>query len=109
MTYTAENTDRLNGDLVGAFRNSAFSGFANLLEVDERRLIGDWSTHRVNFVAEGERPANYILLGTKPQSNVFIGMKIAVAFFFKVVICVRKDSRGTSIFSSGTNKTGCSS
>jgi hypothetical protein len=44
MTYTAENTGRLDGDLVGAFRNSAFSGFANLLEADERRLMPSGST-----------------------------------------------------------------
>jgi hypothetical protein len=44
MTYIAENTGRLDGDLVGAFRNSEFSGFANLLEADERRTISPGGT-----------------------------------------------------------------
>jgi hypothetical protein len=39
LSYIAENIGRLDGDLVGAFRNSAFSGFANLLEPDERRTM----------------------------------------------------------------------
>ena len=39
LSYIAENAGRLSGDLVGAFRNSAFSGFANLLEEGERRTI----------------------------------------------------------------------
>jgi hypothetical protein len=39
LTYTANNDEVLNGDLVEAFRNSAFSGFENLLEPNERRTI----------------------------------------------------------------------
>ena len=39
LTYVVENESRLNGDLTGAFRNSAFSGFQDLLEGEVRTIL----------------------------------------------------------------------
>jgi hypothetical protein len=37
LSYTATNDEVLDGNLIGAFRNSTLSGFENLLEPDESR------------------------------------------------------------------------
>jgi hypothetical protein len=44
LTYTATNEGVLNGDLIGAFRQSDFSGFESLLSENERRTIAPGAT-----------------------------------------------------------------
>jgi hypothetical protein len=44
LSYTAKNVGVLNLDLIGAFRDSDFSGFENLLAEGERRLVAPDAT-----------------------------------------------------------------